>query len=456
MSGRAGLIKPLVVIGLVLGAVGSLTAWFLSFEGYLPGDSMVRTWATAKDRPSDDKPNRSWVVGDVAVRSRFDAVTGFGVADGQDGKKLWEFVPPGRAQICGSAPRADEGVLLVAYGTESGATTSGGTGTPGRGTGKGADKGCATVLAFDVKDGRELWSVPRAVSDGRFPGDGFLEAGNGLALVRHERTEQEARAPGGNRALRALDLRTGKARWTAAVPATCGVWDTRVGSEQVHAVLACGGEGADDPASADGGDVELMAASFDRDTGALKWNIPIDARRPVSTDSTVVMESADPLVLRVVRSSNGNSGEATGTFIAFGQDGRPRPGVELNGDYGQIDRAEIVGERMYALAWTYQKGRHYRLVGFDLKTGEEVWNEELDEPAAGLAVRGDRVSVLCEWSTQSSAITELLVFDADNGEELDERHFREEAPSGHFFEHEGRIIVTGAAGGHAFTAFERW
>ncbi|MGW2205546.1 outer membrane protein assembly factor BamB family protein [Streptomyces sp. NPDC001774] len=452
MSGRAGLVKALVVIGLVLGVIGSITAWFLSFEGYLPGDAMVRTWATAKDRPSDDKANDSWVVGDVAVRSRFDAVTGFGIADGQDGKKLWEFVPPGRAQICGSAPRADEGVLLVAYGTESSAT-SGGSGKPAA-PGKG--KGCSTVLAFDTKDGRELWGVPRTVSGGRFLGGEFLEAGGGLALVEHERTEQEARTPGGNRSLRALDLRTGKARWTAAVPGACGVWDTFVGKEQVHAVLACGGEDADDPGSDSGEDVELMAAAFDRGTGALKWNVPIDARRPVSTDSTVFIESADPLVLRVVRSSNSNSGEATGTFVSFDQDGRTRPGIELGGDYGQIDAAEVVGERMYALAWTYSKGRHYRLVAFDLKTGEEVWNNELDEPAAGLAVRGDRVTVLCEWSTQASAITELLVYDAGNGEELDERHFREEAPSGYFFEHDGRIIVAGAAGDHAFTAFERW
>lgn len=444
--------KALVVIGLVLGVIGSITAWFLSFEGYLPGDAMVRTWATAKDRPSDNKANDSWVVGDVAVRGRFDAVTGFGIADGQDGKKLWEFVPPGRAQICGSAPRADEGVLLVAYGTENRATSDG----SGKPAAPGKGKGCSTVLAFDTKDGRELWSVPRTVSDGRFPGDEFLEAGGGLALVEHERTEQEARTPGGNRSLRALDLRTGKARWTAAVPGTCGVWDTFVGKEQVHAVLACGGEDADDPNSDSGEDVELMAAAFDRGTGALKWNVPIDARRPVSTDSSVVIESADPLVLRVVRSSNSNSGEATGTFVSFGQDGRPRLGIELSGDYGQIDAAEVVGERMYALAWTYSKGRHYRLIAFDLKTGEEVWNNELDEPAAGLAVRGDRVTVLCEWSTQASAITELLVYDAGNGEELDERHFREEAPSGYFFEHDGRIIVAGAAGDHAFTAFERW
>ncbi|MFI1280944.1 hypothetical protein ACH4U5_09305 [Streptomyces sp. NPDC020858] len=111
---------------------------------------------------------------------------------------------------------------------------------------------------------------------------------------------------------------------------------------------------------------------------------------------------------------------------------------------------------MYALAWHWQKGRNYRLVAFDLKTGEQVWNEKLDDPAAGLAARGDRVTVLGEWSTQSSAITDLIVYDADNGEELDERHFREDVPGSDFFEHEWRIIVAGSGGDRAFTSFERW
>ncbi|MGW4508537.1 outer membrane protein assembly factor BamB family protein [Streptomyces sp. NPDC004436] len=452
MSGGAGLVKSLAVIGLVLGVIGSITAWFLSFEGYLPGDAMVRTWATAKERTGDDEPNDTWVVGDVAVRSRFDAVTGFGLADGQDGKKLWEFVPPGRTRICGSARHAGEGVLLVAYGREGAAAGGGKPGSPGEG------EGCSTVLAVDTKDGRQLWSAPRTVSDGRFLGGEFLDTGGGLALIHDDQAEQVVWRPGGDPSLRALDLRTGAARWTAAVPGGCGVRDAFVGEEQVQAVLVCGGDEAGAPGSGGGGGggAELMAAAFDRGTGALKWKVPIDARRPVPTDSEVVVESADPLVLRVVRSSNQNAGTATGMFVPFDQDGRPGTAIELSGDHGQIDAAEVVGERMYALAWTYAKGRHYRLIAFDLKSGEEVWNEELDEPAAGLAVRGDRVTVLCEWSTQSSAITELLVYDARNGEELDERHFRQEAPSGRFFEHGGTIVVAGAAGDRAFTAFERW
>ncbi|WP_406859166.1 PQQ-binding-like beta-propeller repeat protein [Streptomyces sp. HUAS MG47] len=449
--------KTVTAIGLVLGVVGSITAAFLSPEGYLPGDAMVRTWATAKDRPGDGKGNRSWVVGDVAVRSRFDAVTGFGIGEGQDGKRLWEFVPPGRAQICGSARRADEGVLLVAYGTESSAA-GGGSGKPAA-PGKG--KGCSTVLALDVKDGRELWRVPRTVSDGRFPGDGFLVAGGDLAMVDHERTEQERRAGVSNGLLRAHDLRTGKARWTAAVPGTCGVREASVGKEQIYAVLGCGGQDTDDAGSGTGEDPEMMAAAFDRGTGALKWNVPIDARRPVALEAGVGIESTDPFVLRVVRSESGNSGETVGAYVPFGKDGRPGPGIEFTGDYGQIDAAEkgqvaVVGERLYALPWIWSKGRNSRLVAFDLKTGEEVWNNELDEPAAGLAVRGDRITVLCEWSTQASAITDLVVYDAGDGEELDERHLRDPAPSGYFFEHGEQIIVPGTGGDRAFTAFKRW
>lgn len=460
MSGR-GLAGCLTAAVVVLGGIGSIVAFFLSTEGYLPGDAMVRTWATAKDRPGDGKENGRWVVGDVAVRSRFDAVTGFGIADGHDDKKLWEFVPPGRTQICGSARSADETVLLVAYGTERLATTdsSGKPAVPGEG------EGCSTVLALDVKDGRELWTAPRTVSDGRFPGNGFLDSGGGLALVLHERTKEEVRAPGGNRSLRALDLRTGQARWTAAVPGACGVWQAAVGEEQIHAVLACdgdgdgggGGGGSDATESGSVGDAELMAAAFDRATGALKWNVPIDTRRPVSLDSTVVIESPEPLVLRVKRPST----EGSGVYVPFSPEGKPRPVIEFTGDKDKIDPADrtqtaFAGDRMYALVWHWKKGRNSRLVAFDLKTGEKEWSKKLDEPAAGLNLQGDRITVLCEWSTQASAITDLYVYDAGDGEELDERHFRDEVPGRYFFEHDGRIIVAGADADRAFTAYERW
>ncbi|MFD0429026.1 hypothetical protein ACFQ60_18050 [Streptomyces zhihengii] len=171
MAGRSTLAKGLTALAVVLAVIGSVTAWILSYQGYLPGDAVVRSWAAPKDRAGDGRPNGTWIAGDVAVRSRYDAVTGFGIGEGQDGRKLWEFVPPGRTRICGSARHADASVLLVAYGQEGGATRG---------------KGCAAVLALDTKDGRELWTAPRTVADGGpEQEEPFLDAGSGLAVIGH-------------------------------------------------------------------------------------------------------------------------------------------------------------------------------------------------------------------------------------------------------------------------------
>ncbi|MEV3991136.1 PQQ-binding-like beta-propeller repeat protein [Streptomyces sp. NPDC049837] len=449
MSGRT-LAKALTTTAVVLTVIGSITAWFLSYQGYLPGDAMVRTWTAAKDRPTDDtSANNTWVVGDVAVRSRFDAVTGFGIADGQDGKKLWEYVPPGRTRVCGSARHADASVLLVAYGEEGGEFSD----PAPRG------KGCATVLALDLKDGRELWTAQRKVATGRFDeGSQFMDAGGDIAVIAHDhRDARQARTKDDHTSLRAVDLRTGKPRWTAAMPDKCGTYKVAVGKEQVFAVLECGGKEADEFGIGSTDGAELNMAAFDRATGALNWKIPMDARLPLDLRAMVSIESTDPLVLAVGRSGSLDSG----TYLSFGEDGRPRPRIEFTNDHGKIDAADptqtaIVGERMYALAGWWQKGEHHNLVAFDLTTGETVWKEPLDEPAAALLARGDRITVLVEWSTQASDITDLFVFDAGNGEELDERHFRGEVPGSRFYEHEGRLIAAGSGGGLTFTAFERW
>ncbi|MEU0371501.1 PQQ-binding-like beta-propeller repeat protein [Streptomyces sp. NPDC006283] len=448
MSGRT-LAKALTTTVVALAVIGSVTAWILSYNGYLPGDAMVRAWSAPKDRATDGRANGTWVVDDVAVRSRFDAVTGFGLADGQNGKELWEYVPPGRTRICGSARHADASVLLVAYGQEGGETSE-----PAP-----QGKGCATVLALDVKDGRELWTAQRKVATGRFgQGSQFLDAGGDIAVVAHDhRTALRGRAEDDHTSLRALDLRTGKPRWTADLPEECGPQQVSVGKEQVFAVLDCGGEDTDELGIGGTDGAEQMMAAFDRETGALNWNVPMDARRPLDLSATVAIESTDPLVLTVTRPST----DDTGTFYSFGDDGRPRPGIEFNRDYGAITATEaaqtaIVGERLYALAGYWQKGERHHLVTFDLKTGEEVWKESLDDPAAALSARGDRITVLGEWSTQSSSITDLFEYDADNGEELDERHFRDNVPGpmSAVYEHDGRIIVAG--GDRPFTAFERW
>ncbi|MFF8829488.1 PQQ-binding-like beta-propeller repeat protein [Streptomyces sp. NPDC015131] len=432
----------------VLAVVGSLTALILSYQGYLPGDAMVRTWTAASDRPTDDtETNDTWVVGDVAVRSRYDAVTGFGLAEGQDGRTLWEFVPPGRTRICGSARKADDSVLLVAYGEEGGE----------RGEPAPRGKGCTTVLALDLKDGRTLWTTRRKVATGRFDeGSPFLDTGGDLAVIGHDhRDARDARTADASTALRAVNLRTGKPRWTAAMPAKCGPREVAVGKERVFAVLECGGTALAVGLGGDG--AELRMAAFDRATGALEWNVPIDARRPLDLTALVSIESTDPLVLTAGRNGSLDSG----SFYSFDQDGRPRPGIEFDSPHGTIAAAysmqtAIVGERLYALAGWWDKGPHDDLVAYDLTTGETLWSESLGEPADSLIAHGDRLTVLGEWSTQSDEITDLFVFDAADGEELDERHFRDGVYGARFYEHRGRLIAAGAGGGMTFTAYERW
>ncbi|MBM9621760.1 PQQ-binding-like beta-propeller repeat protein [Streptomyces zhihengii] len=435
MAGRSTLAKGLTALAVVLAVIGSVTAWILSYQGYLPGDAVVRSWAAPKDRAGDGRPNGTWIAGDVAVRSRYDAVTGFGIGEGQDGRKLWEFVPPGRTRICGSARHADASVLLVAYGQEGGATRG---------------KGCAAVLALDTKDGRELWTAPRTVADGGpEQEEPFLDAGSGLAVIGHH-----SRSGGDRTSLRALDLRTGKPRWTAAIPDGCGPRTFSVGGEQVVAVLGCGaGKPGDDGFGETG---ELTAAAFDLGSGALKWNVPLDARRPVGLSAAADIVSADPPVLSVGRSGVSDEGVA---FFSFGGDGKPRPVIESEGVGTSVPaRAAVAGDRLYALEGFWQKGQRHRLAAFDLTTGEKVWRTTLDDPAAALSLRGDRITVLGEWTTQSTDITDLLAFDTADGEEVDFRSFRDEVPHdiGAVYQHHGRIIVAGSGGGSTFTAYERW
>ncbi|MFE7040325.1 outer membrane protein assembly factor BamB family protein [Streptomyces atratus] len=454
MSGRS-LVKPLVWTAIVLVVIGSLTAMMLSPYGYLPGDAMVRSWSAAKDRTSSGQDD-NWVVGDVAIRSRYDEVTGFGLAAGQDGKKLWEYVPPGRTQMCGAAPHAGAGVVLVAYeddGTGEGSTPDG---VP--------VKACSNVLALDAKDGRELWKEHSNLRRDSF-GDVVagssprLDAGGGLAVVAQDRratTSTGQKDKGGDVSLRGLDVRTGKQRWAAELPDRCGPDTVSVGRKRVFAVLTCGSGGRDKRAVA-----EVTVAAFDRATGALEWNVPVDARRPLDPKTAVGIESADPLVLTVGVSAD--SPGNTGLFISFDENGRPRPTIELDREQGVIQASTVmstavVGDRLYALAKYWKKGNHHTVIAFDLKTGEEVWSQGMDDPAAGMAVIGDRVTVLCEWSTQSAAITTMVELDAADGEELDERHFRDEVPGlvGGMYERDGRLVVAGLGGSYPFTAYERW
>ncbi|MCL7428974.1 PQQ-binding-like beta-propeller repeat protein [Streptomyces sp. YS415] len=453
--------KALAALALVLGGVGSLVAWFLSSEGYLPGDAMLRSWEAPEDREAavgagDD----NWVVGDVAIRSRYDAVSGFGLTDGREGKKLWEYVPPGRSEICATAEHAGTRAVLVVQGA-SGSNTADGL----------SAAGCTTVIALDARDGRELWKEEQKPVKDQFGevvtlSAPALDARGDLAVVAQDRRGVQYDAQGrqvkkdgkrGEAALRGIELHTGKPRWTAELPDRCGPNEVVVGEKRIVAVLACGAGGHDKREIS-----ELTVATFDRATGALQWNVPIDARRPLDPTTHVSIEAADPIVLTV-----GPSGEnqgATGMFVSFDDKGRPRPAIDFDrGDDGVIDadslmQTAVAGDRLYALAGYWQKGNHHTVIAFDLTTGEEAWSKEMDDPAAAMTAYGYTVTVLCEWSTQADAITTLIELDPSNGNETDERHFRDPVPSPvtAMYDTHGLLVTAGLGSGAPFSAWERW
>ncbi|MGW5639147.1 outer membrane protein assembly factor BamB family protein [Streptomyces sp. NPDC003832] len=459
MSGRR-IVGPLVALAVVLGGIGSVVAWFLSTEGYLPGDAMVRSWEAPDDRRAEVGPgDESWVVGDVAIRSRYDAVTGFGLAEGREGEKLWEYVPPGRSEICATAEHAGTGAVLVVQGA-SGSNADGLSAAA-----------CTTVLALDAENGRELWKEEQKPGKDQFGevvamGAAPMDARGDLAVMAQDLRKtvydteglpvKKAPRPG-EAVLRGLDLRTGKTRWTTELPDRCGTNEVLAGEKRIVAILSCDAGGRDKREFS-----ELTVAAFDRATGALEWNVPIDARRPLDPATSVSVESADPLVLTV--GVSGDDPGPTGLFVSFDDNGRPRPTIDFDrGDDGVINasgpmQTATAGDRLYAMAGYWEKGNHHTVFAFDLATGEEVWSEEMDDPAAAMTASGDKVTVLCEWSTQSEAITTLIELDADNGDETDERHFRDPVPSPvtAMYDADGLLLTAGLGGGTPFTAWERW
>lgn len=458
MSAR-GAAGPLVTLAVLLGGIGTLVGFFLSAEGYLPWDAMLKSWAAAEDRGAEATAgDDNWVVGDVAVRSRYDAVSGYALTGDRKGGKLWEYVPPARGEICDSAEHAGAGAVLVVQ-SAGGRDSAGQPASP-----------CTTIIALDARSGRQLWKEER--ERGKDLGDAAalpnpdLDAGGDLAVVaedlrglEHDTQERPAKTDGarGKATLRGLDLRTGTLRWTAPLPDRCGPDEVAVGEKRVVAVLSCEAGGRDKREVS-----ELTVAAFDRTTGALKWNVPIDARRPLDPATSVYIEAVDPLVL-AIGSSDKNQG-ATGLFASFDDNGRPRPTIDFSqGDDGVIDagslmQTAVAGDRLYALAGYWHKGNHHTVIAFDLKTGRRAWSEEMDDPAAAMTVNGGKVTVLCEWSTQAEAITTLIELDARDGDETDERHFRDPVPSpvSAMYEVGGLLVTAGRGGGAPFIAWERW
>ncbi|MEU8622626.1 PQQ-binding-like beta-propeller repeat protein [Streptomyces sp. NPDC048623] len=379
-----GVLGCLVVILVGLALVGGLSSCVASELGRMPGDSMERVWDAPYDRTAAEYGNRAWLVDGTVVRSRFDAVTGF---DAGTGKRRWEYAVPGRAEICATSTAAADSVALIGL-MEGG-------------------KGCATVVAIDLKDGRELWRT------GRRPGnadpkyaDDVLATGAGLAVLRDEdeewNTEPERRTRPvlpGDQALRAFDLRTGAPRWKAAVPKGCLPREVAVASRQVLAALSCA--------------TEAKLAAFDPADGRVRWTVPLGARRPVAPDSFLSFLSAEPTVLTVQEPGD----HGVHAWFAFGPDGRRQ---------GQIDVRSVEAAVADGKLFTASGG----VVAYDLASGNEVWSSDrlyANQSVTALHVGGGRVTI---FTRERRGLDGLHVYDSATGETVDERTFDRDTDDG--------------------------
>ncbi|MFI8826411.1 PQQ-binding-like beta-propeller repeat protein [Streptomyces sp. NPDC053431] len=420
----------LIGVGVPFALVGGIASCVAHEKGKLPGDSMERAWDTPFDNNAAEHGNAAWVVGDSVVRSRYDAVTAF---DAADGHRRWEYVVPGRAEIC-DVSRPDGGpVALVVYG-EKGEEY----GEPAK------DKGCRTVAAIDLADGRELWRTGRLPADAALKaGGGLVATGGGLAVLLdadddwgHEPYSSEPPVLPGDQALRALDLRTGAPRWKAAVPKGCFPSAAAATERQVLAVLACDR-------------TELKLAAFEPAAGKQRWMVPLGTRRAVAPDAVVTFLSADPLVIAVAEPEE----RGVHGFLSFGQDGRPQGLIEAKGPYGDIALDEparwSVADGMFYAAAEGSGLSGEQIVAFSVAGGGERWRSErfaYSKDVTGLHAEGGRVWAVVRSSKENDR---LYAYDAASGAERDVRTFAEEVDKG-----KGRIAGLLRHGDHLIAA--RW
>ncbi|WP_086825939.1 PQQ-binding-like beta-propeller repeat protein [Streptomyces sp. NRRL B-24572] len=399
----------LVALGLLFG----LVYVFAGDSGYWPGSSVKTAWESPYDRRASDSAgsdhdrpdpgDQAWLDGDTLARGRYDGVTAYDV---RSGKKRWEYVVPGRADVCATSPAAGDRVVLLAYGEK--------------------EKSCGTAVAIDLADGRELWKV--SAKAGRYYS---LATGGGLGLF-----------PEGG-VVRAVDLRTGAPRWTAGFPKGCTPGEAGLAQRQAVVSLDCGAE-------------EKLAA-LDPADGTVRWVVPLDPRRGVSTDLGVAVLSADPPVVSLVETV----GEVK-TVLSFGADGRPAAWIDRVGDYGTIEEVAVADGRLFAIA-SYQGSQSTweRIVAFDLDTGDQAWRVDAGSADFGaLDVRGGRVTTV---DLDRKYGDSLIVLDAATGDEEEDRAFRTRVGSGYegeldaLFAVGDRVaVVRWGAGKRPVSVYERW
>ncbi|MFE0649304.1 PQQ-binding-like beta-propeller repeat protein [Streptomyces sp. NPDC059534] len=405
-------------------------------------------WDTPAERKAEQQGNGAWLSGDTLVRSRFDAVRGY---DARTGKRSWEYVPPGRSAVCHVAADTGSSVLVL---TRDGDGTS----APAKGN------ACADVVAIDMNNGREIWHTPLPALDpwATRLQSSTVSAGSGIAVLLRGDD------------LQAVDVRTGKARWKAALPKGCVPGTTAVAERQVTALLACGGTeyllGDRLPS-----DAELFVATFAPATGALLWSAPLGNRSTVRWDARADFVSADPVV--VAASATGDSD--SGAYFSFGRNGRPNPPIDFSGPYGEIKPSERLtaaadDSRLYALPLHRVRNSRVdplRLTAFDLATGEPVWGGTVDDDRLDgdtgyhIIPRDGKITVLTSRREtplfgDPGYTYSLRVLDGATGEQREVRGFPEgDDPVDTVFVYEDRLIGTRyesyRSPSKPFTSYER-
>ncbi|MET9427405.1 PQQ-binding-like beta-propeller repeat protein [Streptomyces sp. NPDC003036] len=416
----------LIVGGVLLGIVIGLAFMFMGNSGYMPWFSLKPVWEAPPEREDSGRGNGSFPMGETLIRSRVDGVAAFDLGTGA---KRWEYLVPRRSDVC-DVTEPDGSVALVSFGVEG--STEYGDLEPG--------KGCTGVIALDLTNGRELWRTTRVpASNGLDDAYGLTAVGGGLGVVLDgdDRPLMGIAVPGSH-ALRAYDLRTGTARWQAAMPKGCVPGQVTVAPKQVLAAVHCDGE--------------VKLAAFDPADGTARWTVPLDARRGVEAAAVGFM-SADPLVVSV--QDEDDSGVRA--MLAFGPDGRLQSRIDDVGDHGNIARAIVSDGRLITLAlYRGKQSTLERLVAFDLATGRELWREDLGGglEVDDLEVKGDRVMVV---ATSRKSDDRFFVFDAATGDEEEDRGIRGGWGSATLYAYKDRFIaVRWGAGEPPVMAYERW
>ncbi|MFA7768210.1 PQQ-binding-like beta-propeller repeat protein [Streptomyces sp. NRRL S-448] len=414
---RGGAIVALICAGIVASVF---------IAGRFPGDSMDIAWEAPADGTVLDQVNGtqpydsdgtllydgdgSWLAGDTLVRSRSYVATGH---DAGTGKQVWEYWPPRNSKICATKADVDQSVMVVTRDDENRPASD-------------EQQLCTTLAAVDMKNGREIWrtSIPALDRTRRFGNRerAQVTAGGGLTVLTHQ-------------GLRAVDVRTGTPRWTAAVPPNCVPAHALPAVRHVGALLACGGSKREPNGIAK--DAELHAAAFDPATGALLWSTPMGDRQPVVWgQGGAHLVSAAPLVV-----------DDNSAYRSFSRDGRPNPPISSRSL--SIGTVAVDDTRLYSIGGRYVKGvgtRHHAMA-FDLATGRQVWKNDLDTRIGVFHLQDGRLTVVGERrDLLMIPAVRLYLLDPATGEERDVRRFHYgEDPVAEAFEYKGLLIVGGTA-----------